>query len=113
MARVLFIWVPLDYWLLSGLRFWGWEFDYNESVACIRRGGIVPRKGHSARKAHHAVASTSRRSEEHEFQDDEQDEETDGEVAPDESFDADWSGNHMCVADPFIVTKVRNHSLSR
>jgi hypothetical protein len=38
---------------------------------------------------------------------DEQDEEVDEDVMPDESFDADWSRNIMCVADPFIVAKVR------
>jgi len=43
--------------------------------------------------------------EEQELLDHEQDEEVEEEVVLDESFDADWSGNLMCVADPFIVTK--------
>jgi hypothetical protein len=99
--------------LLSGLRFWGWEFDYDGSVACIRRGGIVPRKGSSARKNQDPVASTSNQIEEPEFLDYELDGEAGGEGMPDEPFDADWSRNFMCVADPFIVTKVRSHPTSR
>lgn len=80
---------------------------------CIRRGGVVPRKGNNARKSQHPVASTSKQVEEQEILDDEQDEEADEEVVPDESFDADWSRNFVCVADPFIVTKVRSHPPSR
>lgn len=95
--------------MLSDLRFWGWEFDYSESVACIRRGGIVSRKGNGTRKNQHPVASSSSQNEERDFLEDEQDEEADGDVVPDESFDADWSKDHMCVADPFIVTKVRSY----
>ena len=69
-------------------------------------GGIIPRRDKSARKDPDPVASTSARREEQELLDDEQDEETE-EVLLDGSFDADWSGNFICVADPFIVTKVR------
>lgn len=79
----------------------------------MRMGGIVPRKGKSARKNQHPVASTSKQVEEQEFLDNEQDEEPNGEVVLDESFDADWSRNLMCVADPFIVTKVRSYASSR
>ena len=39
--------------------------------------------------------------------DDELDEEGDEEVVLEESFDADWSKDLMCVADPFIVMKAR------
>jgi len=63
--------------------------------------------GKSAPKGKNPVASTSTQPKEQESPDDEQDEEADGEVVPDESFDADWSGDLMCVADPFVVTKVR------
>jgi hypothetical protein len=91
---------------LTDLRFWGWEFKYDESVACIRKGGIIPRKGKSALKNPNPVASASAQPEVHELPDDEQDEDADEEI-PEESFDADWSGNLMCVADPFIVGKVR------
>ena len=45
--------------------------------------------------------------EEQRLLDDEQDGEADEEVVPGESFDADWSENFVCVADPFIVAKVR------
>lgn len=90
---------------LSDLRFWGREFKYDESVACIRRGGIFPRKGKSVLKGPNPVASTSAQPEEQESLDDEWDEEVD-EVAQDESFNADWSRDLMCVADPFVVAKV-------
>ena len=76
-------------------------------MACVRRGGIVPRKGKNALQKPNPVASTSKQSEEQGSPDDEQDEEGDEEVMRDESFDADWSRNIMCVADPFIVAKVR------
>jgi len=74
---------------------------------CIRKGGIIPRVGKSAPKGKDPVASTSTQPKEQEQPDDEQDEEADGEVVSDESFDPDWSGDLMCVADPFVVTKVR------
>lgn len=92
---------------LSDLRFWGSEIRYDESVACVRKGGIIPRVGKSAPKGKNPVASTSTQPKDQEPSDDEQDEGADGEVVPDESFDADWSGDLMCVADPFVVTKVR------
>ena len=92
---------------LSDLRFWGREFNYDESIACIRRGGIILRKGKSAPRDPNPIASTSKQPEEQELLDDDQDEEVDEEVVPDESFDADWSGDIMCVADPFIVSKAR------
>jgi len=66
---------------------------------------MVPRKGNNARKNQHPVTSTSTQVEEQESLDDEQDEEADEEVVLDESFDADWSRNFICVADPFVVTK--------
>ena len=91
---------------LSDLRFWGWEFEYDGSVVCVRRGGIFPRKGKNALKDPNPVASTLVQPEEYELLDDEQDEDGD-EVMPDETFDADWSRDFMCVADPFIVGKVR------
>jgi len=91
---------------LSDLRFWGWEIRYDESVACIRKGGIIPRTGKSALKGKGPATSTSTQPKEQEPPDDEQEEEAD-EVLPDESFDADWSRDLMCVADPFVVTKVR------
>lgn len=105
--------IHLNHCLLKDFRFWGWEFDYDECIVCIRRGGMVPRKGNNARKNQHPVVPTSTQVEEQESLDDEQDEEADEEVVPDESFDADWSRNFMCVADPFVVTKVRNHPSSR
>ena len=91
---------------LSGIRFWGREFKYDESVVCMRRGGMIPRKGKSAPKDPNSVPSTSTQLEAQEPPDDEQDEEADEEILHDESFDADWSRNPMCVADPFIVAKV-------
>jgi hypothetical protein len=60
----------------------------------------------NVRKVLDPVASTSAQPEEHELLDGEQDEDGD-EAIPDESVDADWSGDLMCVADPFIVGKVR------
>ena len=92
--------------LLSDLSFWGREFDSDRSVACIRRGGIVPRLGKSARKNQNPAASKQ------EFPDNEQDGEADEEAVVDESFNADWSRDLMCVADPFIETKVRSLHLS-
>lgn len=87
------------------LGFWGWKFDYAGTVACMRRGGIVPRKGKSTPQNPNPAASTSGQIElELLLLDDEQDE-TDEEVVLDESFDADWSRNFMCVADPFVVAK--------
>lgn len=100
-------WRPLIYYPLSDLRFWGLEFDYTESVACIRKGGIIPRKGKGAPKNPNPVASTSTQPELQELMDDELDEEGDEEVVLEESFDADWSKDLMCVADPFIVMKAR------
>jgi hypothetical protein len=97
---------------LSDLRFWGWEFEYDGSVACVRRGGVFPRKGKNALKDPNPVASTSVQPEEYELLDDEQDEDGD-EAMPDETFDADWSRDFMCVADPFIVGKVRIFPLLR
>ena len=94
-------------------RFWGYEFEYDKATACIRRGGIIPRRGKSAPQNSKPVASTSKRVERQEIPEDEQDEEVDGEIVPDESFDADWSRDLLCVADPFIVTKVRGISSSR
>jgi len=96
----------------SKLRFWGWEIRYDESVACIRRGGIIPRTGKSAPKGKNPVASTSTHPQLQEPPDDEQEEEADWEAVLDE-FDADWSGDSMCVADPFVVTKVSASPLSR
>jgi hypothetical protein len=64
-------------------------------------------QGQECTEGPNPVASTSTQPEEQELLDDEQDEEADGEV-PDESFDADWSEHLMCVADPFVVTKVRS-----
>ena len=113
MARVWFTWAPLDERSLSHFRFWGREFDYDGSVVCIRRGGVAPRKGNNARGSQQPVASTSERVGEQEFLDDEQEEETDGAVVQDESFNANWSKNFMCVADPFIVTKVGGPPSSR
>jgi len=98
--------IPLICCPLSDLRFWGWEFKYGESVACIRRGGIIPRKDRNVPKDPNPVTSTPKQPEEQELLDDEQDEEG-GEVVPDESFDADWSRNLMCVADPFALARVR------
>lgn len=97
--------LPIPY-PLSDLRFWGREFEYDESIACIRRGGIIPRKGKSARKGPNPIASTSTQLEEQQSLDDEQDEEAGEDVAHDESFDADWSRDLMCVADPFVAGKV-------
>ena len=94
------------YYPLNDLRFWGQEFKYDESIACIRKGGVIPRKGKSALRAPNPVASTSTQPEERELLEDEQDEEGDEEVVQDELFDADWSRNLMCVADPFVVGKV-------
>lgn len=110
MARVCSPLRPLIYHPLSDLRFWGREFRYGESVVCVRRGGIIPRKGKNVLEDSNPVASTSTHPEEQESPDDEQDEEADEEIAPDESFNADWSGDLMCVADPFILTKVREFS---
>lgn len=76
-------------------------------MACVRKGGIILRKGKSARKGKNPVASTSAQPEVQELPDEDQEDEADGEALPDESFDPDWSRNFMCVADPFIVTKVR------
>lgn len=98
---------PLIRHPLNDLRFWGREFKYDESIACIRKGGIIPRKGKDALNNSNPVASTSTEPEERELLDDEQDEEVGEEVVQDESFDANWSGNLVCVADPFIVAKVR------
>lgn len=95
---------------LSDLRFWGREFEYDKSAACVRKGGIVPRTGGGALKGQNLVASTSTQPEEQEPPDDEQDGEADEEVVQDESFDVDWSRNLMCVTDPFIVAKVRGPS---
>ena len=67
---------------------------------------MIPRKGKSAPKDPNSVPSTSTQLEAQEPPDDEQDEEADEEILHDESFDADWSRNPMCVADPFIVAKV-------
>ena len=73
----------------------------------MRRGGIIPRKGKSTPQNPNPAASTSGQIElELLLLDDEQDE-ADEEVVLDESFDADWSRNFMCVADPFVVAKVR------
>ena len=105
--------IPLNRRLLSDLRFWGWEFDSDRSVACIRRGGIVPRVGKSARKNQNPAPSTSNQVEEQEFLDYDKDGETDGEVVLDEPFNANWSRDLMCVADPFIDTKVSRHPLSQ
>ena len=91
---------------LSDLRFWGREFKYDESVACIRKGGIILRKGKSALKGPNPVASTSTQPEEQELLDDERDEDSDEEVVQDESFNADWSRDLMCVADPFTISRV-------
>ena len=113
MAQVCSPLHPLIYYPLRDLRFWGREFRYDESVACIRKGGIIPRKSKSVLKDPNPVASTSTQPEEQESADDEQDEEADEEMVSDESFDADWSGNLMCVADPFIVTRVRVFSSLR
>jgi len=88
------------------LRFWGREFNYDGSVACVRKGGITLRKGKNALKGPNPVASTSTQPEEQELLDDEWDEEADDEeVVQDESFNADWSRDFVCVADPFIVGK--------
>ena len=67
---------------------------------------MVPRTGKSVPKGKIPVASTSAHPQLQEPPDDGQDEEADGDVVPDE-FDADWSRDVMCVADPFVVTKVR------
>jgi len=91
---------------LNDLRFWGREFKYDEHVACVRKGGITLRKGKNALKGTNPVASTSTQPEEQELLDDEWDEDADGEVAQDELFNADWSRDLVCVADPFIVGKV-------
>jgi len=69
------------------------------------KGWDSPRKGNSARKNQDPVASTSNKIEEPEFMDYELGGEADGDGMPYEPFDADWSRNLMCVADPFIVTK--------
>ena len=106
MAQACLLQHPLICRPLNDLRFWGWEFNYDESVACIRRGGIISRKDRNAPKDSNPVISTSKQPEEQESPDDEQDKEA-GEVVPDESFDADWSGNLMCVADPFAAARVR------
>ena len=92
---------------LSDLRFWGREFDHRESVACIRRGGIIPRKGRGALKNPIPVALALTQTRRQESMDGEREEEDGGEVVLGESFDADWSRDLMCVADPFIVPKVR------
>jgi len=96
---------------LNDLRFWGREFKYDEHVACVRKGGITLRKGKNAPKGTNPVASTSMQLEEEELLDDEWDEEADEDVVQDElaqseSFNADWSRDFVCVADPFIVGKV-------
>lgn len=67
---------------------------------------MIPRKGKSALKNPNPVPSTSTQPEEQESPDDEQDEGADEEIVHDESFDADWSENPMCVVDPFVVAKV-------
>ena len=102
---------PLIYCPLNNVRFWGWEFKYDESIACLRRGGIIPRKGKNVRKVPDPVTPTSAQPEEHELLDGEQDE--GDEAMPDGSADADWSRDLMCVADPFIVGKVRIFTSSR
>jgi len=111
-AQACSLWHPFIRCPLTNHRFWGQEFEYDKAVVCISRGGIIPRKGKSALKDPNPVASTSKQHEEQELLDDEQDEEAD-EAAPDESFDADWSGNLICVADPFIVAKVKVFPLLR
>lgn len=67
---------------------------------------MIPRKGKSALKNPNPAPSTSTQPEEQELPDDGQDEEADEDIVHDESFDADWSKNLMCVADPFVVAKV-------
>jgi hypothetical protein len=104
-AQVWSLLHPAIYRLLTDLRFWGRKFRYDESVMCIRRSGIIPRKGKNALKDPNPIASTSTRPEEQEL-DEEQDEEADEDAMQDESFNADWSRDLMCVADPFVITKV-------
>lgn len=73
----------------------------------MRRGGIVPRKVKSTPQDLNPAASTSGQTEEELLLLDDEQDEADQEVVPDESFDADWSRNLMCVVDPFIIAKVR------
>jgi Cid1 family poly A polymerase len=99
-------------------RFWGKEFRYTNHLVCIRRGGVVQRKdtfvnAHKARLGPDSSEGSDNRANlqtlpSNEVPEEQPSDEDDFLVTWDNSSPdpREWSTHPLCVADPFILSKV-------